>query len=396
MLVTFHLPVLVYGMPGRTTNKRAVVGYVPVVNDIPVLSDHDAPVALEFTHDDHNGIATKEILRGYEGTLLRDIATLPSDIVGVTLQRHGHNKDSIFADSLDFIKSEGIERTRKIGSGATAAHALVAPAPFAEYICGWGEGQYELTPLADMALKEGYEEQLNKQVEAFRGKIARLMIVGDRFYLPEPEPIYKLTDWHGDVQIGLLRGSGANDFGVVKGSGRDLNALGYFRMDQEEEMLAEADVLAAGQRVWASVHDVVVHDPSILVANTEAMTLAELAATFAQRFLTQILDGEYSYEEKLSRLGKALAEVPAEQFATYKRLVHGIELFKAEGDVSELEAAVFAVTESDPRNLNRYYFLFQGRVSRVADEITRRWNDREVSLERDIPLSPSAAPAPRV
>lgn len=394
MLVTFHLPVLVYGMPGRTTNKRAVVGYVPVVHHVPVLYDHDAPIALEFTYHDHNGFETKEVLRGHEGTLLRDLATLPSDIVSVMLTQHGHNKDGLFAEQLAFIASEGVEYTRKVAKGSGPTHALVAPPPFADFVCNW-ERDYEFMPLADMALKEGYEELLNRQVDTFRQKIARLVIVDGRFYLPEPEPVFKLSDWHGDVQVGLLRGEKAGDFGIVKGSGLDMNGLGYFRLDQQEEMLAEAEILAAGQRVMFSVRDVSVYDPSILAANTEAMTLAELAATFAQRFLTQILDDECSYEEKLSRLGKALASVPTEQFETYQRLVKGIDLFKSNGDHSELEAAVFAVTESDERNLNRYYFLYQGRVSRYADEITRRWNDREVSLERDIPLSPSAAPAPR-
>ncbi|MCV9964138.1 hypothetical protein OIU34_19840 [Pararhizobium sp. BT-229] len=394
MQVTFHLPVLVYGMPGRTTNKRAVVGYVPVVHDVPVLADHDAPIALEFMHHDHNGFDVNEALRGHEGTLLRFLATLPSDIVSVTLQQHGHNRDGLFADSLAFIASEGMERTRNIAKGSGPTHAVVAPPPFADFVCNW-EQAYEFTPLSDMALKEGYEEQLNKQVDAFRRKIARLVIVDGRFYLPEPEPVFKLSDWHGDVQVSLLRGEKAGDFGIVAGTGRDMNALGYFRLDQQEEMLAEAEILAAGQRLMFSVRDVSVYDPSILVANTEAMTLAELAATFAQRFLTQILDDDCSYEEKLSRLGKALAAVPAEQIATYQRLVRGIDVFKAQGDASELEAAVFAVTESDQRSLNRYYFLYQGRVSRYADEITRRWNDREVSFERDFPMSPSAARSPK-
>lgn len=392
MQITFHVPVLVYGMPGRTTNKRAVVGYVPLVHDIPVLTDHDAPVALSFTAADHNGFERREELRGFEGGLLRAIATVPSDIVSVTLDQHGYNKDGIFADQLAFIVSEGKERTREIAKGSGATHAVVAPPAFADFVCNWGQ-TYEFTPLADMALKEGYEDQLNKQVDAFRRKIATLVVVNGRFHLPEPEPVFKLSEWMGDVRVSLLCGDKANSFGIAKGTGYDLGALGYFRMDQEAEMLAEAAVLAQGQRVSTSVTQVEVYDPSVLVANVEAMTLTELAATFAQRFLTQILDDGCSYEEKLSRLGKALASVPADQFALYQRLVHGIDLFKSEGDASELEAAVLAVTESDQTSLERFYFLYRGNVARYADEITRRWNDREVSFERDLNM---ATPSPRM
>lgn len=393
MQITFHLPVLVYGMPGRTTNRRAVVGYVPVVHDVPVLTDHDAPVAVAFTAADHNGFETREELRGYEGGLIRAIATLPSDTVSVTLDQQGHNKDGIFASQLAFIESEGKERTRKDVKGSAATHAVLAPPAFADFVCNWGPS-YEFTPLADMALREGYEEALSQQVEAFRSKIAKLVVVNGRFHLPEPEPVFKLTQWHSDVSIGLLRGDKAHSFGIAKGTGYDLGALGYFRMDQETEMLAEATVLAQGQRVSSSVKQVEVYDPSILVANVEAMTLTELAATFAQRFLTQILDDECSYEKRVSRLGKALASVPPDQFALYQRLVHGIDLFKSEGDTSLLEAAVLAVTESDQTSLERFYFLYRGNVARYADEITRRWNDREVSFERDLNMATSSPRMP--
>jgi hypothetical protein len=390
MQITFHLPVLVYGMPGRTTNKRGVVGYVPVVVDVPVVTEYDAPIALMFADSDHNGFERKVELRGFEGGLLRPISTVPSDIVSVTLEQHGHQDDSIFATQLSFIAREGKDRTREISKGSGAAQALLAPPAFADFVSSWGKS-YAFTPLSDMALKEGYEEMLNKQVDAFRLLVSQLVIVNDRFYRPEQEPVFKLSEWCGDVHVSILRGESVGSFGTVKGSGMELAALGYFRMDQQAEMLAEAASLACGQRVRSSVKQVEVYDPSVLVANVEAMTLSELAATFAQRFLTQILVDDCSYEEKLSRLGKALASVPADQFALYQRLVHGIELFKAEGDTSELEAAVFAVTESDERSLERFYFLYRGNVAKYANEITKRWNDREVSFERDLNIA-SASP----
>jgi hypothetical protein len=394
MQVTFHLPVLVYGMPGRTTNKRAVAGYVPLVRNIRVLSAHEAPVAVEFKHYDHNGTATKESLRGYEGTLLRHLSTLPSDVVDVQIGMHGHSKDGVFADQLSFIESEGVKKTQKNVNGRQATHAVVAPPAFADFICRWGWGSdYKFTPLSDLELKEGYEDQLSEQIDAFDRKLAKLVIIDGRFYLPEPEPVFKLLDQYGSVTVDLLRGERAADFGIVKGSGTDLNALGYFRLDQQEYMLVEAEKLASGRDIVHLVEDVLVYDPSILVANTEAMTLTELAATFAQRFLTKILDGDCSYEEKLSRLGKELALLPVEQIITYQSLVAGIDRFKAEGDFSELEEAVFDVTESAPGSLNRFYFVYEGRVSQNAVEITRRWNDREVSFESDVPRS---APSPKV
>jgi hypothetical protein len=165
-------------------------------------------------------------------------------------------------------------------------------------------------------------------------------------------------------------------------------------MDQEEEMLDEAKTLATAGRIRRSIEEIMVYDPSLLTADTEAMSMCEVAAGFTQRFLTQLLpDSEGEYEETVSRLSKALAEVPLAQFALYQRLVNGVAAFKRDGDLSEVEAAVMAVLESDKRALERFYFLCQGDAARFAEAIGRRWNDREVSLERDFQLS--ATPAPR-
>jgi hypothetical protein len=121
------------------------------------------------------------------------------------------------------------------------------------------------------------------------------------------------------------------------------------------------------------------------------MSLCEVAATFAQRFLTGLLPDDCSYEEKVSRMGRAMAEVPLAQIALYQRLVKGVEVFKRDGDTSELEASVMAVLESDKTSLERFYFLYRGKVARCANEIARRWNDREVSLDRDFQLSSTVA-----
>lgn len=383
MQITFHLPVVVYGSPGRTTNQRDVVGYVPVVHDVPVLTDHDAPLALSYIGLNENAFETAEELRCYEGGLIRAVTTMPAEVVTVQCKRHGRDEDGLFVTQLEHI-NEVVEKVRKSGRGS-----LVAPQSFADFVFKWEES-YEFAPLVELAVKGDYQINLNEQVDAFRNRIAKLVVVGDRFYLPEAEPVLKLTEWFGDLHARVVRGAEKDAFGVVKGTGRELASLGYFRMDQEAEMNAEAQALNPGGRLLSHVKEISVYDPSLLVANVEAMTLAELAATFAQRFLTQLLEDDCSYEQKLSRLGKALAAVPASQIALYQRLVKGIDLFKSEGDVSELEAAVFAVTESDPTSLERFYFFYRGNVSRYADEITRRWNDREVSLERDLQMVQSS------
>jgi hypothetical protein len=204
----------------------------------------------------------------------------------------------------------------------------------------------------------------------------------------------RMTESHGDVFCHVVRSKNL-EFGIPKGSGRDLPSLGFFRMGQTEEMKAEGGVLATTGRVFSNVENVTVYDPTILTANSEAMSMCEVAAGFAQRFLTQLLPETVSdYPDTVALLGKAIGDVPLAQIALYQRLVGGVEVFKRDGDPSEVEAAVMAVLESDERALERFYFLFQGNTSRFAVEIARRWNDREVSLDNGFQLS--AAPALKV
>jgi hypothetical protein len=371
-------------------DKRRVLCYVPVAHDVPVLTDHDAPIALSYVERDRNGIKTTEEFRAYEGNLFRAASTKPDAEVDFVLRNHPVDEDGLFTEAQAKIK--GVMKWVS-DIGKSYAKAMLAPSGFADMLGAWGEAEYRPVALTDLQVKDYDERDLSNAVEEFRRKIARLVIVDDRFYLSEPEPVMRMTESHGDVFCHVVR-SKYLEFGIPKGSGRDLQSLGFFRMGQTDEMMAEGRVFATTGRVFSNVEDVTVYDPTILTANTEAMSICEVAAGFAQRFLTQLLPESVSnYPDTVALLGKAIGEVPLAQIALYQRLVGGVEVFKRDGVPSEVEAAVMAVLESDERAIERFYFLFQGNTSRFATEITRRWNDREVSLERDFQLS--ATPAPR-
>jgi hypothetical protein len=391
MRITFNFPVVVDGTPGRAREKRKVLCYVPVEHEVPVLTEHDAPVALSYIESDKNGFKTKEEFRGYEGSLFHAIPGEPAAEVNYVLRKRRLEEDSLFVETDKRVK-EVLDWT--LGIGKSYAKILLGPAGFAEFLgTSGGDTEYRPMSLVDLQVKDYNEKLLSETVATFQRKIAKLVIIGDRFYLPEPEPVFKMVEDFGDIFCNVVR-SKTLEFGIPKGNGRELPSLGFFRMDQEEEMLDEAKTLATAGRIRRSIEEIMVYDPSLLTADTEAMSMCEVAAGFTQRFLTQLLpDSEGEYEETVSRLSKALAEVPLAQFALYQRLVNGVAAFKRDGDLSEVEAAVMAVLESDKRALERFYFLCQGDAARFAEAIGRRWNDREVSLERDFQLS--ATPAPR-
>jgi hypothetical protein len=390
MRITFNLPVIVSGMPGRVRDKRNVLGSVPVSHDVPVLSEYDAPIALAYVHEDKNGLKSTEEFLGYEGRLFRAITTRPAAEVNHVARLGQLDEDDLFVEQQKAIRSKR-DWVRDIGK--SYAKTMVAPAGFADYIAASGEAECHITALADLQVREYDEAAVAREIEKFRQKIAKLVIVGDRFYLSEPEPVIRMTERSGDVVFDVVRSKNL-EFGIPKGSGRDLPSLGFFRMDQEEAMLAEGQAMATTGRAFSRVSEIAVYDPSILTANTEAMSLCEVAAGFAQRFLTQLFqDRLCEYEDSVRHLGKAMAEVPVAQVALYQRMINGVAAFKTTGDPSEVEAAVMSVLESEDRALERFYFLCQGNPARFAEAIGRRWNDREVSLDQGFVMS--AVPAPR-
>lgn len=390
MRITFNFPVVVDGIPGRAREKRKVLCYVPVEREVPVLTEYDAPVALSYVEIDKNSFKTKEEYRGYEGRLFRALPTKLAAEVNYVLRHRRLEEDALFVETDKMVK-EVMDWTLNIGK--SYAKGILGPLGFAEFLGTWGDAEYQPVSLVDLQVKDYDEKMLAEKVAAFQRKIAKLVIIGDRFYLPEPEPVFRMVENFGDVFCNVVRSRNL-EFGIPKEDGRELPSLGFFRMDQEEEMLAEGRVLATTGRAYSSVEEIMVYDPSILTANTEAMSLCEVAAVFAQRFLTQLVpDSKLEYQETIARLSAQMAEVPIAQFAVYQRLIKGVETFKRNGDPSEVEAAVMAVLESDERALERFYFLCQGNPARFAEAIGRRWNDREVSLERDFQLS--ATPAPK-
>lgn len=390
MRVTFNFPVVVSGTPGRAREKRHVLCYVPVERDIQVLTDHDAPVALSYVESDVNAFKTKEEFRGYQGNLFHALPNETAAEVHYVL-RHRLEDDDLFSETDKRVKRLLEWTTRNVGK--SYAKGTLAPAGFAEFIGTWGDAEYRPKSLVDLQVKDYDEKDLLETVEAFKKKIENLVIIEGRFYLPEPEPVFKMTESFGDVSCNAVRSKNL-EFGIPKGNGRELPSLGFFRMDQQEEMLDEGRVLATTGKAYCSVSEITVYDSSLLTANTEAMSLCEVAAGFAQRFLTQLVP-DYVDEQTnvVVHLGKAMAEVPVAQIALYQRLIKGVEVFKTQGDPSEVETAVMSVLESEVRALERFYFLCQGNAARSAVMIADRWNDRAVSLDHD--FLPSPAPSPR-
>lgn len=378
MQITFEVPVIVEAKPGRAVNERIVFGYEPVTVDVPVLSSHDAPVALRYTRIE--GVEGKvEEFRGFAGRLYHDIEAKVSPWVGGHFERF-RSPDGLFDHQMAAVAATVDRMEKRSGS---SAHKQMHPASFGDAI--WRRvSQCKLEPVSDMALRgEAVAQAISDQADDFRNQIRGMVIVENRFHLPESEPLLALVPvWAGNVGCRAVR-AGEPPSSLAK-QGLEVQCLGYFRFDEMDRMEEEAPILANRGRVEQSVRDVEIHDSSFLVADTDTLTLIGLGNAFAQFFAASLVveDGLERDDERTDWMVATLERLPIEQFALYKSLVHGIETARASGDTEELEAAIFRIVESPANSMERRTFVYGNDIPRHAFEIVRRWNDREVRLDR--------------
>lgn len=378
MQITFEVPVIVEAKPGRAVNERIVFGYEPLTVDVPVLSSHDAPVALRYTRIE--GVEGKvEEFRGFAGRLYHDIEAKVSPWVGGLYERF-RSPDGLFDLRMAAVAATVARMEKRSG---TSAYKQMHPASFGDAVRR-RVSQYKLEPVRDMDLRgEAVAQAIADQVDDFRHRIRGMVIVEDRFHLPEPEPLLALVPiWAGNVDCRAVR-AGEPPSSLAK-QGFKLQCLGYFRFDEMGRLEEEAAIMANGGRVERSVRDVEIHGSSFLVADTDTLTLIGLGNAFAQFFAASLVveEGLERDDERTDWMVTALSRLPLEQFALYKSLVHGIETARASGNTEELEAAIFRIVESPANSMERRAFFYGNDIPRHAVEIVRRWNDREVRLDR--------------
>ncbi|MCV9964137.1 hypothetical protein OIU34_19835 [Pararhizobium sp. BT-229] len=377
MLITFEVPVIVEAKPGRAVNERIVFGYEAVTVDVPILSAQDAPVALRYTRIE--GVEGRaEEFRGFGGCLYHDIPAQPSPRVGDQYQKY-RSPDGLF-DLQMAAATNTVDRMEK--RSGSSAYKQMHPNSFADAMRR-RVGQYKLEPLRDMDLRgDTVEQAITDQVADFRHRIRGMVIIENRFHLPEPEPLLALVPvWAGNVECRVVR-AGEPPSSLAK-QGLEVQCLGYFRFDEMDRLEREAPILANGGTVERRVRDIEIADPSVLVADTDTLTLIGLAHTFAQFFAASLVvdEGLERDAERTDWMVAALSRLPVEQFALYKSLLHGIEIARVSGDTEELEGAVSRIVESPTGSVERRTFVYGNDIPRHAREIVRRWNDREVRLD---------------
>ncbi|MBY3432855.1 hypothetical protein HFN89_01525 [Rhizobium laguerreae] len=377
MRITFEVPVIVEAKPGRAVNERMVFGYEAVEVEVPVISVQDAPVALRYIRIEGNQGMPEEF-RGHEGRLYHDIEARPLPRLEGIYQRH-RSPDGLFDLQMAAI-AHVIDRMEK--RSGSSAYKQMHPNSFAD-AAKRRASHCRLEAVRDMELRrDGVERAIAEQVNDFRSRVGGMVIIDDRFHLPEAEPLLALIPaWAGNVDCRVVR-SGTPPNNLAK-QGFQVQSLGYFRFDEMEKLEEEAPILANGGTVTWSVRGVETIDPGVHVTDTDTLTLVGLANAFTQYFASSlVVDEEIKREDgKTDWMVSALSRLPVEQFAIYKSLLSGIEAARTRGDTDELEAAVCRIVESPAGSIERATFVYGEDVGRQALEIVRRWNDREVRLD---------------
>ncbi|MCS4090230.1 hypothetical protein [Rhizobium sp. BK176] len=379
MQIVFEVPVVLQAKPGRAVNERIVVGYEAVAIEIPVMSEQEAPVALRYRRTD--GVEAVEEFRSHDGRLYHDIEARPYPRIEATYRRH-RSPDGLFDRQMEAIAVAIKQAEMQSNRTGLPAYKQMHPALFADAVkrCA---SQCKLEPVCDMELRgNGVEQAIARQVDDFRRNIRGMIVVGDRFHLPEAEPLMAMVPvWAGHVECRAIRAGTPPD--SLANQGYEVSSLGYFRFDEFERMEAEAPVVATGGMVGIRVADVEVIDPTVLGADTDMLTLAGLAQAFTRYFASSLVVDENleNDDDKTNWMVDALSKVSPEQFVIYKRLLRGLEVAHTSGETDELEAAVFHIVESAPGSAARSAFVYEKGVGQRIRDIVRRWNDREVTLD---------------
>lgn len=389
MQIIFEVPVVLQAKPGRAVNERTVFGYEAVAVEVPVLSENDAPVALRYTRVE--GVDRKvEEFRGHDGRLYHDIEARPSPRVEATFQRY-RSPDGLFDKQMASVAAAIKQADMQSSRTGSAAYKLMHPSSFADAVRRHAS-QCKLEQVKAMDLRgDGIEQAIAQQVDDFKHRIRGMVIVGDRFHLPEAEPLLVLVPvWAGNVECRAVRAGTPPD--SLANQGYEVQSLGYFRFDEFERMEAEAPVMANGGMVGIRVEGIDVIDPSVLSADTDMLTMIGLAQAFTRYFASSLVVDEKleNDDDRTKWMVDALSTVSVEQFALYKRLLRGLEAAHTSGDTDEMEAAVLQIIESAPGSAARSAFVYEKGVGPRIREIVRRWNDREVTLDRG--FSPSWKP----
>jgi hypothetical protein len=346
--------------------------------DVPNLSSSEAPVALRYTTLE--GVEEKvEEFRGFDGRLYHDISAKVSEKVSCQYERFYHH-NGLFDRQMAAV-SGMVERLER--QSGTSAYKQMHPSSFGD-ATRRRIRQQKLELVSDMDLRgEGVAQSIREQIDDFRQHIRDMVIIDNRFYLPEPEPLLALVPvWAGHIEVRVVR-AGRPVHSLAK-QGLQLHCLGYFRFDEIDRLEVEAAIMANRGQVERRFRDVEIEDGNLLVADTDRLTLMGLAATFTQYFASSLVVNEELEGEakRTDWMVQALFKLTIEQFSLYKRLVRGMEAHFASDDTNDLEAAVLQIMESPIGSLERRTFMSGNDIPRQAAEIVRRWNDREVRLDQ--------------
>jgi len=390
MNITFRLPVVVTAVPGRMRDPRTVVGYVPVSASIPVIEGFDAPVAFSYKSYS-GGLGTRHEFRSHGGRFYHPIDAVPSETVSAAfLDHYGYKTSAVADDGLMCGQLLKVREVVRRGKGNREGASTLYPKSFADYAYSL-VGSYEFEPILEMPLKGDYEAEIVEQVDAFRRKIEGLVVIDGGFHFPEPEPVLALTDSFGPM-CKIRRASEIPGTSIGTGTGREIDVIGYFRLDEEDRMREEARRLTRTDNVSIQYEELEVHDGSCLSAPVEALTLAEAGAAFARYFVTTLVgDGEEEVDAPRRHLllAESLAALPPQQLTLYQSLARGVAAVRGGGPADELEEAVTRIMDAGPASLEWFHFVFRGNVARQAEGILRRWNDREIGFDADVAASPS-------
>jgi hypothetical protein len=375
----FELPVVVRAKYGRATTEKTVMGFVPHVAELNEYGSGDVPVALAFQQTKtEDQTAERVAYRALDGRLWVDTGT---DAIGQTFSMDLGSDDIApffggrrgIAENLDAVIRKMSDHKRqpaqRLGPNSLVVHVVEKGAA------------YRFEPLMGMRLDGDIGDQVIPQIEAFDALLADFVVIEGRIHRKEKEPLIRLYPYGNALSACVERhGYAGRSVRIQSAMPR---SVGWFRMDDRDGMVKEAEVMLSAMGIPGSLNDLIesveVYDRSILRAAPEAITIFDVADAMRRHFLA-VMSSDGDGEEHGAALTRWLS----------KAAVRDVRFFKAisgkfRGDAAEdelppaLEEAFMAIAEDETGDFET--FTGSDRLKIFAREVARRWRDRPIRLD---------------
>lgn len=387
MRVEIDVPVIVTGRMKASHSIKWVFGSVTRVFHLPEYSASEVPAVLAYTEISEEGSKARTEFRGVEGRLFTDrmASAVGDDAMRFHFDRWDRRKAHPFFVAADVAVKARIDYIRR--ESQALAHQKMIPASLHDHSDSMASAHpFVFSTIEELGVRDVEDAAIEKQVDEFRSRMERVILVDGRVLLEEQEPIIRIDGYAAyvpTVNAGVLRRHEPMRLVTMENDPRGtpyayMSLADHADMDQAAE--AVADRFTTADPTVSHIADVEVIDPTYLRLSGEALTMAACADMMRSSFLDTLYIPASDSRRTKDRLESHLMGLDPAVLGCAQRLRTGIAASDETGIDPMLEQAVSDAVELGRASGSSRTFGRESVVEHAAAAL-EAWHDRQVSVD---------------